>query len=198
MFEIELKAWCDDRKATEEKLKKIASFIKHAEKNDEYWSAIINGKTVKLRIREERQFNAKTGESLINYAATYKNKEVKKHSAKAGYEVNDEKEFTIDKPEDLRFFLQDIGFSVTDIKKKSTDYWCYKINKSKNATIEISEVFELGTFIEIEILETNDDSQTVQKAKDQLIKLLKLCGISEDKIETRYYTEMLNEKKSVR
>ena len=70
MFEIELKAWCDNRKATEDHLKKIASFIKHAEKNDEYWSAIFNGKTIKLRIREEKQIDAKSGETLISYAAT--------------------------------------------------------------------------------------------------------------------------------
>ena len=194
MYEIELKAWCENRKTTEEKLKSFASFKEHVEKNDEYWSANCNGKTIKLRIREEKILDGKSGQTCTSYLATYKNKEVKKEAGKTAYEVNDEKEFSVDKPDDLRFFLRDAGFKITDLKKKSTDYWSYKIRENKQASIELSEVFNLGTFVEIEILEKTNDAETLMNTKSQLIKILNLCGISEDKIESRYYTDLLKEK----
>ncbi len=195
MYEIELKAWCDNRKSVETKLNDVATFKEHIEKKDEYWTANLpERKDARIRIREEIIKTSESTNPHSTFIATYKNKEIKNQSGNLGFELNDEKEFILDRPNDLRCFLSDIGFSITDVKLKSTDTWLYKIDDKKTATVEISDVSKLGTFIEIEILEQYNDEQTVINAKNILLKILKECGISENKIETRYYTEMLKSK----
>ena len=56
MYEIELKAHVEDRKAVIKNLERFADFCGAIEKDDTYYSNTINGKTVKARIRTETPF----------------------------------------------------------------------------------------------------------------------------------------------
>jgi len=186
MFEIELKAKLTDRKTVEEKISAFATFIGLTEKSDVYWTQNRLGHPEKLRLRDE------TGKPLT---ANYKKKEVRHNQI----EVNDEIEFTIgntsDKEQSLKektsfeIFLNAAGFSPTMHKHKETKSW-----KFEDSLIEISYVDKLGDYIEIEILSETDNAEATQKAHDKLLSVLKKCGVPEEDIETRYYSEMLEGK----
>jgi len=179
MTEIELKAHVSDPAATEKKICAFATFTKETEKFDAYWK---NANTVKVRIREEE------GVTVV----TYKKKELR-----GDIEVNDEKEFTIDDREAFETLITDLGFSRDSIKHKKTksfDYVAHDGAGNANGTpvtIELSRVDPLGWFVEIEILKDNPDSETIERSRKTLSETLKLCGIGEDAIEKRYYTEMI-------
>lgn len=186
MFEIELKAKLSDRKAVEEKLSSFAHYTGKTEKSDVYWTQNRIGHPEKIRLREE------TGKPLT---ATYKRKEVRQNQI----EVNDEIEFSIGSIADneaaakekaaFEFFLNASGYSPTMHKHKETKSW-----KFEDVIIEISYVDKLGDYIEIEIMSETDNPEATQKTHDKLLLVLKKCGVPEEDIETRYYSEMLDGK----
>jgi len=188
MTEIELKAHVADPEATEKEINAFATFKCETEKFDAYWvnahfmQGNAAGKHVKVRIREE------AGLTVV----TYKKKELQ-----GAIEVNDEKEFTIDNREAFETLISDLGFSPDSIKHKKTKSYDY-VAGGTHVTIELSLVDLLGAFVEIEILKDNPDSETIERSRKILGETLKLCGIGENAIETRYYTEMIAEAKRSR
>jgi adenylate cyclase class 2 len=116
---------------------------------------------------------------------TYKSKELRE-----GLEVNDELEFGVDSPEVFGEFLGRLGFKPGIAKKKRGRCW-----KQGDLTAEIAEVEGLGWFIELEILADNSRPETVAEARRRLLDFLREAGVGEDRIEPRYYTEMLREKR---
>ena len=188
MTEIELKAHAADPEDTEKKIGAFATFKCETEKFDAYWAnadntnVTVEGKPVKVRIREE------SGVTVITY---------KKKERQGAIEVNDELEFTIDNRKAFEALITDLGFSQDSIKHKKTKSFDY-IAQGTHVTIELSLVDPLGAFVEIEILKDNPDSETIERSRKILGETLKLCGISEDAIETRYYTEMIAEAKRAR
>ncbi len=195
MYEIELKAHVKDRQQLIKNLERFAVFSAAVEKDDTYYSKEVNGKNIKVRIRKETPFtteetqNAPQIHQQKSVTFTYKRKEILQKDG-TSIEVNDEKETFLTEEEPFEAFLTDIGF-VTSLKKhKITLGWYYD-----GAHLELCTVDRLGDFIEIEILsETNDETQVLQ-TKQKLLKLLAKCGISEDQIENRYYSQMLGELK---
>jgi adenylate cyclase class 2 len=199
LFEIELKAWVDDPASVREKAGALAKFTADFEKQDVYWflaspletqsAAPVSG----VRIRKESfTANGKAPETLS--LVTYKTKEVR-----AGVEVNDEKEFVVAAPPgaaidaSLNAFeglLGRLGLKPGISKKKQGSVWTYG-DAGRDISIELSNVDRLGVFVELEILAGNNEPETVSRARARLMALLQLIGIGEDKIETRYYTEML-------
>jgi adenylate cyclase class 2 len=206
MTEIELKAHVANPEDTEKKIRTFAAFKGETEKFDAYWTnnAGKNGQAaqnpVKVRIREES--------GLI--VVTYKKKE-----RQGAIEVNDEREFTIDNREAFETLITDLGFSRDSLKHKKTKSFDYVAHDGADSThsvagahgahgahdensagntpvtIELSLVDPLGWFVEIEILKDNPDSETIERSRKILGETLKLCGIGEDAIEMRYYTEMI-------
>ena len=78
----------------------------------------------------------------------------------------------------------------TTLKKQKTVLsWHYD-----GANLELCHVARLGDFLEIEILSENNSEKTVSQSREKLLKMLSKCGIPEDKIENRYYSQMLGEK----
>ena len=72
MYEVELKAWLDNKTETENKLKNFATFDGFFEKQDTYYH--LTSKNISVRIREEkitRQINQIENQILF----TYKKKE---------------------------------------------------------------------------------------------------------------------------
>ena len=88
-------------------------------------------------------------------------------------------------------FLKTSDFEISLQKYKSTKTWHHKTEEFNLITIEISYVEFLGYFIEIEILSEKNDDETVTKAQKELHQTLQKCGINKDRIETRYYWQLL-------
>ena len=196
MYEIELKAWVDDVPTTENKINEFAKYIGLTEKHDTYWRK--KNTEIGIRIRQE------TGKPII---ATWKEKNLKDSSV----EINTEREFVIGSTEftnetipndknaesfknaldTFESFLKTSDFEISLQKYKSTKTWHYQTEEFNLITIEISYVEFLGYFIEIEILSEKNDDGTVTKAQKELHETLQKCGISKDRIETRYYWQLL-------
>ncbi|MBP3449681.1 MAG: CYTH domain-containing protein [Spirochaetaceae bacterium] len=198
MYEIELKAWVDDVSATENKINEFAKYIGLTEKHDTYWrlKESENG----IRIRQE------TGKPIT---ATWKQKNL----LQSEIELNTEREFIIGSTDfvndtipneknaealknslaNFEDFLKLSGFEIHLQKYKSTKTWQHKTEEFDLITIEISYVETLGYFIEIEILSEKNDDKTVTKAQNCLHETLQKCEISKEKIETRYYWQLLKE-----
>ncbi|MDR1256395.1 MAG: class IV adenylate cyclase [Spirochaetaceae bacterium] len=193
-FEIELKAWVDDRKAVEKRAGELAEFTADFEKEDVYWvpvsrsgmggGALLSGSGVRIR-RETLKAQGAAARSHV--LVTYKTKEVR-----GGVEVNDEKEFTVTGLPAFEELLRRMGFEAGISKKKRGRSWRYG-GGADGITVEISDVERLGCFMELEIMAGDNGANTVNAAREKLLSFLKLAGIGEDRIETRYYNEMLKE-----
>ncbi|HOF12348.1 MAG TPA: class IV adenylate cyclase [Treponemataceae bacterium] len=183
MFEIELKASLTNRKEVEEKISQFAEYLGKTEKSDVYWTQSRVGHPQKVRLREE------TNKPL---RVNYKKKEIRSGQI----EVNDEYEFTIgaglDKKEaekeklSFETFLSSAGFSPSMVKHKDTKRWNFE-----DTLIEVSYVDKLGDFIEIEILSETADTERTIEAHKKLLRTLEKAGVPEENIETRYYSELL-------
>ncbi len=112
---------------------------------------------------------------------TYKKKEIRNK-----IEVNEEKEFEVSDAFLFEELLQRLGLEVSLRKHKIGKVWEWD-----GMTIELSLVETLGWFIELEILADTNDSETVNSARHKLLACLDRLGIPEEAIESRYYTEML-------
>ena len=191
MFEVELKAHVDNRKALIDKINTFAKYSGYVKRDDYYW-----GKgTVKIRIR--KQTNLDNSENTSHDKAdncillTYKRKELRPDSNGNSIEVNDEKETVIDDAVPLESFLQDAGFTITLNKVKEVMDWEYD-----GATLELCNVKGLGDFLEIEIMSPSDDKKCIAKLRNKLLTILDKTCIDRSRIEDRYYSEMLDELKS--
>lgn len=196
MYEIELKAWVDDIPATENKINEFAKYIGLTEKRDTYWRK--KNTEIGIRIRQE------TGKPII---ATWKQKNLRQNE----FEVNTEREFIIGSTDfakdtipnkknetslksalsNFEDFLKTSDFEISLQKYKSTKTWHHKTEEFNLITIEISYVEFLGHFIEIEILSEKNDDETISMAQNCLHETLQKCGINKDRIETRYYWQLL-------
>ena len=196
MYEIELKAWVDDIPATENKINEFAKYIGLTEKRDTYWRK--KNTEIGIRIRQE------TGKPII---ATWKQKNLRQNE----FEVNTEREFIIGSTDfakdtipnkknetslksalsNFEDFLKTSDFEISLQKYKSTKTWHHKTEEFDLITIEISYVEFLGHFIEIEILSEKNDDETISMAQNCLHETLQKCGINKDRIETRYYWQLL-------
>ncbi|GMO22404.1 MAG: hypothetical protein Ta2B_01320 [Termitinemataceae bacterium] len=194
--EIELKAWVDDPCALKTKINAIAEYKTAYTKEDIYYISDPNAAAKNtlpisgVRIRTETVCDAQHNESTT-VLVTYKTKELRNK-----IEINDEKEFAIcdikrESTEQSAIIFEDLlqrlGLIRGVCKKKVGKLW-----KKDSINVELSLVENLGTFLELEIIvEQGSDSATIEKSRNQLLNFLSLCGISQNKIEPRYYAEML-------
>ncbi|MDR0382993.1 MAG: class IV adenylate cyclase [Spirochaetaceae bacterium] len=191
-FEIELKAWVNDRSAVEKRIGELAEFTADFKKDDVYWVPVSRSDTgaaagglplsgVRIR-RETTRARGEKSQSIV--LVTYKTKEVRD-----GIEVNDEKEFTVTGLSAFEELLRRIGLEPGIFKKKRGRSWRY--GGADAVTVELSDVERLGCFVELEIMADDNDADTVNATRKKLLSFLKLVGISEDRIEPRYYNDML-------
>jgi adenylate cyclase class 2 len=183
--EIELKAWADNPGAVREKLDGLARFNGEFLKEDTYWKPGAGNMPAGfpfsgIRIRKESARDA-GGRARNVVTVTYKSKEKRE-----GLEVNREEEFSVSDAGPFEGLLGRLGLKPAASKRKSGFSWDYE-----GITAELAEVAGLGWFAELEILSDNAGPETVAAARRRLLGLLAKLGIGEDRIETRYYTEML-------
>ena len=194
MTEIELKVHVENRETLIEKLNSFAMYTNCIQRDDFYWGSSDSCKK-KIRIRKESGVPNEPRETHPEIIVTYKRKELRTNDQGQTIEVNDEKECTISNPEPLEAFLKDIGYSVILKKHKSVMVWMIRANPQRESTVsfELCNVPPLGDFLEIEILTKDDSEENIRYAQDKLFELLDMTGIGRDKIEKRYYSEMLRE-----
>jgi adenylate cyclase class 2 len=211
MIEIELKAWVDEPRKTKDVISSFARYIKTFDKEDAYWRPCECGSTrlvSGLRVRKETDY-AENGSGVLRRSThiwvTYKTKETRDR-----IEINTEREFSIsedDVEKPFEEFLTLSGLQITLCKRKTGWAWRFEedtlpdaknnppdAKRSQPVTIELSEVAGLGWFVELEILTECSDENTVAAVRRRLLSCLGKIGIEENKIETRYYTDMLREK----
>jgi adenylate cyclase class 2 len=183
--EIELKAWVDKPETVRDTVVSFAGPGVSFGKEDAYWflpsGAGIN--TISkpgVRVRKETVAGTHGAVSRTTLV-TFKHKELR-----GGIEVNDEQEFTVSDGAVFEDLLSWLGLSKGIGKKKQGTAWIYG-----GITLELSLVEGLGWFVELEIIADNDRPETVASARLRLLALLGKTGVGEEKIETRYYTEML-------
>ncbi|MDR0376202.1 MAG: class IV adenylate cyclase [Spirochaetaceae bacterium] len=189
--EIEVKAWADDPEKIKSALSCLAEYRGKFRKQDEYWftpsvpSASEAGgiPASGVRVRREEAGDAE-GAVRKRIVVTYKVKEVRD-----GIEINQEREFLVSDKGALEELLSRLGLARGYAKEKSGFAWNYH-----GITAELTRVAPLGWFAELEILTGDDAEPAVQSARHRLMDLLHRIGIGEDRIETRYYSEMLQTK----
>jgi adenylate cyclase class 2 len=197
-FEIELKAWLDDRETTERNIEAAAAFIADFEKSDTYWqpaSVGVAGAEMPpsgVRVRRELVRQAGRDAAAPRVLVTYKTKEVRD-----GIEINEEKEFAVtgadekaDGTEPLEELFSRLGLAKSAVKTKRGRLWRYG-----EIGVEVSEVGGLGVFVELEIIAPDGSGPTVEAARRKLLDFIRLIGISKEKIESRYYNELLRERR---
>lgn len=197
MFEVELKAHVDNRNSVINSLNSFAKFCGTIQKDDVYWEHQKKHhfhhkkhNDIKVRIRHETIVDSGADSSIPreDILLTYKQKEIRTGKDGASIEVNNEKECTLSSAEPIESFLADAGFAPSLRKHKTVLDW-----KFDDALFELCTVPPLGDFLEIEILSPSDDSHAINLLRKKLEQLLKKAGITIDKIEKRYYSEMLAE-----
>ncbi len=178
--EIELKAHVDEPDLLKDRLSGIYGSPVLINKNDIYYlydTDKQSGKGQPVRLRTENGVNTVT---------------VKRKSVSNGIEINDELEFNVDNGENFIKFLQLTGAGKWVDKSKHGWKFTADVGAGK-AVIELCEVSRLGWFIEIEIVVESPDDKLIATAQEQILDILKIAGISREKIEQRYYSDMLLE-----
>lgn len=175
--EIELKARVNEPEKTKKLLESLYGEAENILKDDIYYIyrniGTEHGQPV--RLRSENNKNVVT---------------LKQKSVANGVEINDELEFEVDNPENFLKYMQLTGAEQWLTKKKRG--WKFDSDTDAGqAVIELCEVIGLGWFLEIEIVIESPEQDQIEKAMNTIHKILEAAEISSDKIEPRYYSEML-------
>jgi adenylate cyclase class 2 len=186
-IEIELKAAVEDHPALKERLSLLAPPLFSFEKEDCYWTA-GDGRASLLRsgvrLRRER-IAYPAGETGEKALVTYKIKEVRQ-----GIEINDEREFAVSDAAGFEDLLQRLGLEPGTRKHKQG--WAWVFGPVHAELCEVSGPRRsLGWFLELEILADNAEAPTVAAARQRLLDLLDRIGVPRNRIESRYYSELL-------
>jgi predicted adenylyl cyclase CyaB len=180
VIEVELKARLRDRAAVEAAVGAFASRAEPVDKRDSYW----HGPDWRLH-RGARGFRIRSegGSSVVTFKAK---------RSEGGIEINREREFGVSDAGAFIEFAQRLGCEpFYDKRKRGNKYSVGRGEGGGSATVEIVEVEGLGPFIEIEVLLEDDDPARIALAQGEIRGLLARSGVSEDDIESRYYSELL-------
>ncbi len=199
MTELELKARIDDRQTLAQKISTFARRGQHVIRDDDYWGKSPDDRH-KIRIRRESFLSSDGSVAKTDILVTYKRKSRIRGADGVEAEANDEKECLVSDAQALEAFLSDTGYSVQLKKHKDVEDWLAELPASPGgiegklqATLEVCAVEKLGDFLEIEILAPTKDEKILASLQGELEKLLEKSGIPKEKIENRYYSEMLRE-----
>ncbi len=199
MTELELKARIDDRQALAQKLSAFARRGQHVIRDDDYWGKSPDDRH-KIRIRRESFLAPDGSVAKTDILVTYKRKAWIRGADGVEAEANDEKECLVSDATALEAFLSDTGYSVQLKKHKDVEDWLAELPANAGGiegrlqvTLEVCAVEKLGDFLEIEILAPTEDEKILAHLHCELEKLLEKSGIPKEKIENRYYIEMLRE-----
>lgn len=171
MVEIELKAWVTDPEALRKRLvERVGEGVTY-DKQDTYYRAPPAAGAFEFRIR-------RTGNEAV---CTRKEKQIE-----SGLEINQEFEFSASSAELLDDLVSRLGCVVFARKRKRG----YRFVVD-GLTVELSDVAELGWFVEIEALVR--DAEERPKVETSIRGLLSNLAIPDRLIEPTPYTTMLDD-----
>ena len=184
-IEIELKARVEDHRAVKDRLSILAPMALSFEKDDCYWRA-RDGDPLRPDVRLRLEKIARpSGVGEEKALATYKIKEVRE-----GIEINDEREFAVSDSAAFEGLLRRLGLEPGTRKHKQG--WAWGFGGIWAELCEVSGLRRsLGWFLEIEILADDALAPTVAAARQKLLDLLDRVDIPRNRIEERYYLELL-------
>jgi adenylate cyclase class 2 len=179
--EVELKARVDDPERVRSFLNEHAEFRKSYTKEDTYFCRSSEGVEGRTRFRLRRE----GGAAVVTY---------KERSREGGTEMNREYEFTVSDPQTFIYFAEAMGYIPCIDKRKEGELFSWE-----GTNVELSHVAGLGWFVEIEHMvefgeEGENDEAAIAKANEKIRGILSQIGIARDRIEERYYIEMLRGK----
>jgi predicted adenylyl cyclase CyaB len=169
-YEIELKAWVDDRDAVLTALNERCVFVRRFRKSDRYFE--LDGR------RETSFMLLETDDSAV---VAFKEKEVRD-----GVEYNREHEFGITGVDVFLALLERIGCEEYLNKVKTGLQFAVD-----GITVELVTVQSLGEFIEVEILEPGDNPHDHDRAARRIRQFLADIGVDDRRIESRSYGSLL-------
>jgi adenylate cyclase class 2 len=136
--EIEIRVIVKDLGKIEEKLRKIAKFVKAKDQKDEYFVPSGNDYFAEKKTKEYFRVRNEKGKSHINYSFCHFGNEGKLFKT-------DEYETGIEDPETISAILKKTGFILKVTVEKHR-----KIFEYKDFEICLDEIKGLGSFVEIE------------------------------------------------
>lgn len=181
MKEIELKFRIDNEAETIKNLNRIGcKYINYSIQSDVVFSNDKNinfnkmePNTILLRIRKEQK---KTYLTL-------------KKSSTRSYEC-EEIEFEVCDSKKIYNFVEALGFTkIMEFTKGRKQFVYNELN------ICIDNIDDLGTYIEIEHLTNKDDSENI---RNKILDFAKLININIDRIESRYYPQIILDNQRMR
>jgi adenylate cyclase class 2 len=179
LFEVELTAWADP--GIEGRLGALGAEPLGRERFDDLYfehpSRSLEASDEKLRVR-----TVDGGAGVLTY---------KGPCTDGTREAKEEIETRVDDPAALTAALLRLGFTEACTKRKRCSHW-----RLDDAVVTVAEVEGLGLFVEVEIAVEREDE--VGAARARLPPILDRLGIPRERIERRYYTEMLAEKGAAR
>ena len=198
MHEIELKAHLEHPEKTEVLLSRIADFSFRCIKTDRYWA--LGEKTI--RVRHELIADKETiwvTHKQKQYAGTIEtNRELEFELASASVPVFTEMleslgmRRTTEKQKDTKVFIPHSSLFSADI-----------LEDARSVSAELSAIHPLGYFLEIEVLYSDENSDTaaserhIRNARVIFDTLLTALEIPQSAIEVRPYSELLAKKNCV-
>jgi len=193
-IEIELKAHIKDSEALKRLISKKAEYLCAFEKDDTYYFPLGNSDIPRSGIRLRGESKTFPDGTIKKTAyVTYKTKEVRD-----GIEVNNEKEFEVCSSQYSPVIVFDEFLKMTGLApgfSKHKKGWAFS---KDGINAELLEVEKLGWFLEMEIVVNDVDidalkDNIIEERKKQLLEFLSDLDIEKDAIESRYYSEMLEE-----
>ena len=170
-IEIEIKAWVNEPLQVEKNLRLLYGDPLPVHKEDIYYTA--DDMFPRLNTMRLRRSGGK-------WIFTYKDK-----SIEDGTEINREHETIIESFEVMDEFLKRVGCRYYLRKKKSG-----LLFSSGGLTIELVEVEKLGTFLEVEKVLPEGETD-VESVRAELLSVFDRAGVPRERIEARYYSDML-------
>lgn len=147
---------------------------------DYYFSSPIHDFAITDEAVRLRQIQTESGDEKIEL--TYK-------GPKKGKSMKIREEITIKTFDstNVKKFLQCLGFNLFAVVKKKRMNWFVN-----NFVISVDEVEGLGSFLEIEKMTTSDNSESINKSKEEIICLVKnLIPNWSGEDERKSYLELL-------
>lgn len=179
-IEVEMKAWTHDLESIEERMPQDASGPFPIDFRDVYYCPEnTKGYThYRFRLRESK------GKAWVT---------AKEDLGSGNSQVSREHEFEVSSKKEFHAFVTLFGFKVLIEKKKTGKKYLVKsaLDFPAKASVELVHIEGLGDFVEVELMV---EEEQVERAKEEIKRMLEGLGVRQEAIEQRPYTQMLYEK----
>jgi predicted adenylyl cyclase CyaB len=177
MLEIEIKARVADPTEVRRNLERFMEYGGEVDKRDSYWSIpvpVAPGAAGSFRFRIRRE----PGQTIVTF---------KEKSVINNLEVNREVEFGIVDESSFELFIKKMNAVPLYTKRKKGTLW-----KGSNGLIaELVDVEKLGNFLEVEILQQENEELDTRKLRKLLLSVVERGGLKESDLDERPYSQLL-------